>query len=97
MSNDAKILMFVVVGLLAGVLIWNKQLSQFLAPTGSDVISGAPVDGSLTNGPEYLVYNTPWAYNPALGNVLPSLTEGQIGQTDAQPQNTDYTTCTRCG
>jgi len=95
MTNDAKILMFAVVGVLAGVLIWNKQISAFMAHTGSNTVSGAPIDGSLTNGPEYLVYNTPWAYNPALGNVLPSMTEGQIGQTNAQPQNNSY--CDTCG
>jgi len=98
MSKDAQILMFVVVGALAAVLIWNKQISGFIAPTGSDAVSGAPTDASLTNGPEYLVYNTPWAYNPALGNVLPSMTEGQIGQTNAQPQNSSYSTgCAMCG
>lgn len=48
-------------------------------------------------GPAYLTYNYPWGNNAAIGNVLPTTSVGQVGQSVNQlGEATDFSNC-GCG
>jgi hypothetical protein len=57
------------------------------APTKPPPTTTAPVDYS-TNNVNYLTYNQPWLMAPPVGNVLPQIASGQLGQTFTEPDLT---------
>ncbi len=89
MSQDEKIwLGLAFVGLVA-VLLFQRAISvPFVGSTVADIgVSLTPQNANLAKGPSYLMYNSPWAYAPPVGNFLPSISAGQIGQTENVPTN----------
>ncbi len=98
MSNEEKIwLGLAFVGLVAVLLFQRSPIAGNITTAVADVgMSLTPDNTSLTRGPSYLVYNSPWAFSPPTGNFLPSITAGQIGQTVNVPTNFDPNGC-GCG
>lgn len=94
MSKDEKITLAVVGLLILAVLIWRKPIVAAIAESEIPVVDEIGVsmnrlNTSMTKGPDYLMYNMPYAFSPPIGNFLPSITAGQIGQTVNRPTNFD--------
>lgn len=87
MDNSEKIFLA-----LAGVVIVALVLYQKSGPVPlvTDTQNMQLVPDVVTAGPQWLVANAPWGYNAALGNPLPSRTNGQVGQVTAQGAFTDF-------
>lgn len=91
MTKEEKILLALAFVGLVFVLLFQRS-PEIKAPTSApyrDVDeSSTNQNASMTTGPEYLMYNTPWAFAPPVMNTLPTVTAGQVGQTVEQP--TDF-------
>lgn len=91
MTNEEKIILGVAAVALAAVVIYQRPLVA--APIiehdpVADNVSLTPYNDSVTKGPSYMAYNSPFAFAPPISNFLPSITAGQAGQTINTP--TDF-------
>jgi len=94
MTKDEKILIAVSALIVVVVIIWRKPIVAVVTgdytevnPADSIGVSQTTQNSSLTRGPAYLMYNQPYAFSPPVGNFLPSITAGQVGQTVNSPTN----------
>lgn len=96
MTKDEKITLAVVGLLIMAVIIWRKPIVAVI--TGEDEpepqvdeigVSQTPDKRDMRNVRAYLSYNLPYAFAPPVGNFLPSITAGQVGQTVNKPTNFD--------
>lgn len=105
MNPDERILLLIAGAGLAAVVLWRVseplRVSPLTVETGGTPIQAAgysqvPSPAQLANGPDYLIANAPWAYNPAIGNVVPTITVGQAGQVENNPPNFNYASDCGC-
>lgn len=82
MTKDEKVLLAMVGCALLFVIIYRvANPPLILGAIPADAAESEPQEQTnVKSGPHYLTYNTPWAYNPALGNPMPRLTRGMIGE-----------------
>lgn len=53
-------------------------------PAQDAIVEAAGPDTSMAEGPNYLIYNMPWAFSPPVGNILPQRSAGLLGQNIAE-------------
>lgn len=94
MNPDERTLMLLAGAALAALILWRTtapfRVSSLTVATGGTPIQAAgysqvPTPELMANGPDYLIANAPWFYTPAVGNVMPSTTVGQVGQVSENP------------
>jgi len=97
MQLEKVLLLLAFAALAAIVLFRNKpQIADvFVEEEPSAMESG---DGVLTPantalGPDYLMYNQPWAFTAPVMNFLPATTTGQIGQVVKNPSAMQVEAC----
>lgn len=97
MNPDERMLLLIAGAGLAAVIVWQvsapiRNRTTLEVVTGGEPIQAAgysqvPTPQNLAVGPEYLTYNAPWAFNPSVGNVVPTTSVGQVGQVASNPPN----------
>jgi hypothetical protein len=91
MTKDEKILIAFAALMIMAIIIWRKPIARVVSGETSVAdeigMSQTQYNASVTRGPEYMMYNAPYAFAPPLGNFLPSITAGQVGQTVNKPTN----------
>lgn len=96
MTQEETTFVGIAVLALAALVIYDVRSKNAAVTTDAPPLD--PIQAMQTSGPQYLLYNQPWAFSPPVGNVLPSVTAGQIGQVAGQgPTPTSQATCNTCG
>jgi hypothetical protein len=103
MKFDEKILWAIGALVLVTLVIFHRQpkpgeAPEFVSPVDMIGESFTPFNTNMTRGPAYLMYNQPWAFAPPVGNVLPTITIGQQGQTVQAPASftNRFSSCETC-
>ncbi len=81
MEKQEKILLGLLAVALVALVIFRVRPD--LAPDVTpNMASTTPARaGAVSQGPEYLTYNQPYAFGPPVYNALPQITAGQAGQS----------------
>lgn len=98
MGNSEKVFLALMGVALVAVILWRDKLPAIF--NGPDVVvTPDSVDNSgnamSATGPSWLVYNQPYMFNAAMGNVLPTRSIGQVGQVGdlGAAENFTYNDC----
>lgn len=88
-------LLWIVMAVIAVFIIWEvaKPGSEEVTTAIADdpMLSNVQTPGNATNGPAYLLFNSPYAFSPPVQNFLPRTSSGQVGQV--VDTNTGCQTC----
>lgn len=76
MQEDEIVMILALVALVA-VCLYNHPAIPDTPPSRTVLGQDA---GDFTQGPAYLMANSPWLFAPPVGNVLPVTTAGLFGQ-----------------
>lgn len=85
MNKAERVFLWIIGVVLVALVIFKvaPRLREMSANT--DAVTSNAGDASMTTGPEYLMYNAPYAFAPPVSNFMPNSVIGQIGQTIKDP------------
>lgn len=100
MKFDEKILWAVGALVLVALVIFHRPPKPGEAPESASPVadvgeSFTPYNTNMTKGPAYLTYNQPWAFHPPIGNILPTMANGE-GSVKPSPFATRNAYCETC-